>query len=151
MSVSIRLRSDAHCPLPPTHTTLSFVVWPCRRRSNNFYFSNNQLVGTVPTALTAQYPLSGAWWASNCLTGVSSRYIGCDVVDRAALVDLFSVTSGLTWLSSTLWLTSASPCSWFGVTCDTVNGATVVVSLSLPSNGLQGTLPSSMSALTALT
>jgi hypothetical protein len=106
----------------------------------------NQLQGTVPTSLTALFPLSSATWSSNCLTGISAPHVDCGMPERAALVDLFTSTSGPSWTQSTLWLSSASPCTWLGVSC----ASGVVTALQLGENGLAGTIPSTISALSGL-
>ncbi|MEM7126197.1 MAG: fibronectin type III domain-containing protein [Chloroflexota bacterium] len=62
------------------------------------------------------------------------------------LVDLYESTSGSEWTTQTNWLESNTPCDWYGVTCE----ADRVVELKLESNGLNGSLPSGISNLTAL-
>ena len=88
---------------------------------SNLRFSNNQLTGSLPTAITAPYPVSSSSWSSNCITGVSGQYQGCTLADRVALVHFFAATntSAAGWgASSSGWTTSAHPCTWTGVTCD---------------------------------
>jgi hypothetical protein len=68
----------------------------------------------------------------------------------AALEDLYNATGGPHWYDSTNWL-MGDPCvgQWVFVTCDAAN--TTVVDINLAGNTLNGTLPASISALTALT
>ncbi len=140
-----------------THTKLLFlrkhVLVSHRRRCSiarsEFSVSFNQLVGTVPAALAARFPLNSPVWSSNCLVNVASRFASCDMPERSALVDLYTSTNGYAWLSKSNWLSAVHPCSWFGVSC-LVDGVGPVVSLSLPANGLSGSLPESLSALTSL-
>lgn len=65
-----------------------------------------------------------------------------------ALVDFFTKTQGITWLTKTNWLsfTANAPCDWYGVTCRTGR----VAALALPRNGLSGTLPLSLGDLGGL-
>ena len=86
--------------------------------TGNFDVSNNQLAGVVPASLTAVYPSTSPVWRNNCIVNSTTSYAGCDLAERAALVELFSTTSGPTWTNGSDWLTAASPCLWFGVTCD---------------------------------
>ena len=71
--------------------------------------------------------------------------VPCDThPDYAALVDLFNATNGSEWTTKTNWLTSCSPCQWYGVSCGIGRR---VVALELTNNNLSGSLPSSLSAL----
>ena len=63
-----------------------------------------------------------------------------------ALLDLFNDTSGPSWKNRTRWLSTTDPCRWHGVTCSGSN----VSRLVFKSNGLSGTLPSSLTALSGL-
>ena len=58
---------------------------------------------------------------------------------KEALVSLYDATGGPFWTSK--WNISSGPCdsNWFGVRCDSFNVA--VLSLSLSSNNLTGSLP----------
>nr|WP_293840334.1 leucine-rich repeat domain-containing protein [uncultured Arsenicibacter sp.] len=67
--------------------------------------------------------------------------------DYAPLVDLYNVTNGNFWARKSGWLSNCDPCNgWTGVICT----AGRVTSLELDQNGLTGTLPQSLSALTNL-
>ena len=63
------------------------------------------------------------------------------------LFDLYNATGGANWTRKDNWLTGCSPCGWYGVSCD---GNGRVTGLNLAGNNLVGTLPTSLSALSAL-
>lgn len=63
-----------------------------------------------------------------------------------ALVDLYNQTSGPGWTDRTGWLTTATPCTWYGVQCR----AGHVSSLELVNNHLTGGLPTSLTNLGGL-
>jgi len=64
-----------------------------------------------------------------------------------ALVALYESTDGDNWTDNTDWLATNTPCSWYGVTCESAN----VTWLSLSSNQLSGSIPPEIGNLTALT
>lgn len=64
-----------------------------------------------------------------------------------ALVQLYYDTQGQDWTNQAGWLESATPCSWYGVTC--TNGR--VTALALNENGLKGIIPDNFSQLSELT
>ena len=69
--------------------------------------------------------------------------------EREALLTLYQSTGGNGWVDNSGWLGSVgSECSWYGVTCD--EGETAVVDIALWSNGLVGTIPSSIGDFSAL-
>jgi len=72
---------------------------------------------------------------------------GIPISDCVALEALFYATNGNSWTHNTDWLATTTPCSWHGVTCG--NGR--VRELRLNSNGLRGSLPTSLGNLSALT
>ncbi len=59
-----------------------------------------------------------------------------------ALVALYDSTTGASWTTNTGWKTTATPCSWYGVTCG--GGDTYVYDLLLTNNNLNGTLPTEL-------
>ncbi len=60
--------------------------------------------------------------------------------ERQALLDLYASTHGSAWTRRSGWEGAAgTECSWYGVQCDA--GGAHVLSLSLDSNNLAGTLP----------
>ena len=64
----------------------------------------------------------------------------------AALVALYAGTAGSGWQESGGWLTTVTPCSWYGVTCY----AGRVTGLALAYNWLSGTIPPDMGNLAML-
>jgi len=79
-------------------------------------------------------------WVSN----LDPRQIPLDntneLLQRYVLAVLFFSTTALpfqAWKNSSGWLSTASHCNWFGVTCDNANNA-LVVALKLPNNNLVG-------------
>jgi hypothetical protein len=76
--------------------------------------------------------------------------------ERDVLTALYTGSNGSAWFNRTNWRnpsntdfnSSGTECTWFGITC---NGAgTQVISIDLPSNGLNGTLPATLNTLTRL-
>ena len=68
--------------------------------------------------------------------------------DRAVLMDLYSATGGANWTNSANWDSNAPLDQWHGVTTDATGRVT---ELSLPENGLAGSIPASLGNLTNLT
>lgn len=62
--------------------------------------------------------------------------------EREVLGKLYENTSGPQWMNSTLWMSDAPICSWFGIKCqgDEVDDKGIVL-IDLPSNGLIGSVP----------
>jgi len=54
-----------------------------------------------------------------------------------ALQGLYSTSGGAHWRESYRWLSTQSPCRWYGISCD--NGT--VAMISLPANNITGTFP----------
>ena len=88
-----------------------------RNRSETLRLSNNQLLGTVPAQLTTTFPVMSMTWSGNCIVNATATLAGCDLAERSALLDFYTATHGGGWVVSTGWMTSAHPCSWYGVTC----------------------------------
>lgn len=63
-----------------------------------------------------------------------------------ALVALYQSSNGPAWLNKTNWLSTNTPCSWYGVICNNQH----VTRLALARNQLQGTLPANLDLLTDL-
>lgn len=67
----------------------------------------------------------------------------CDIVSEIpvseceALINFYQDTGGANWSNSSDWLSTATPCSWYGVTCQSSR----VTSLDFYSNNLVGELP----------
>jgi len=76
----------------------------------------------------------------------------CDLVTEIpkaeceALLALYGDTLGSYWTNRTGWLTTYTPCSWYGVYCS----AGHVIDLSLYQNNLTGSIPGSLSNLSSL-
>ena len=85
------------------------------------YFYNNQLTGSLPTAVEAILP-AVTFWSGNCVVNCTSPLSYCSNVERWALVDLYLATNGPAWVNNSNWMIGATPCAWFGVTCQTANG-----------------------------
>ena len=77
----------------------------------------------------------------------STRIVADASTDREALVALYQATDGDSWINNDNWLTDASLGSWYGVT---TNDSGRVIELVLSHNGLSGTIPSELGALTNL-
>jgi len=67
--------------------------------------------------------------------------------DRAALEALYNATDGENWLQQENWATDVSLAEWHGVVTDSAGRVTW---LTLPGNGLQGTLPAQLGDLSEL-
>ena len=75
-----------------------------------------------------------------------SSVTGLPQVECEALVTLYNSTDGVNWTDNSSWLTTNTPCSWFGVTCNTGH----VTGLLLRSNQLSGSIPSELGNLVNL-
>ena len=68
--------------------------------------------------------------------------------EREALFALYTQTNGDNWTNNSGWLgAEGTECSWYGVTCNTDGH---IETISLPSNGLSGTLPDALGQLSYL-
>ena len=93
--------------------------------------------------------------AYDSLIGVSLRsttdtvniYVQPNSNDSLSLVDFYNNTGGINWTNKMNWLQSTPLSSWYGVTLDT---AGKVSSLTLGTNNLKGSIPSSIGALSNL-
>jgi len=68
------------------------------------------------------------------------------VAECEALVDLYNSTGGSSWIENTVWLETDAPCTWYGVICENGN----VTEILLDSNGLAGTIPTTLEDLSEL-
>ena len=82
---------------------------------------------------------------------------GCDTNNQIpnaeclALVALYKATGGRNWIEDTNWFTTP-PCSWFGVTCAGGHVTELVLEGTANNgNNLNGSIPTSIGALTFLT
>jgi Leucine-rich repeat (LRR) protein len=80
------------------------------------------------------------------LLQANHAYAQINTQDSLALVDLYNSTGGPNWIDHTNWLTTAPVSSWYGIT---LNGSRIS-SLSLSSNNLNGSIPSSLGNLLEL-
>ena len=100
------------------------MVFVCR----SLLLNDNQLSGSVPTALTVRFPANSTSWSHNCMNGTSNNNADCAFVEWSGLVDLYVSTNGSSWAVSTNWLqATTSPCYWFGITCDSSYSTLVYV------------------------
>jgi hypothetical protein len=59
------------------------------------------------------------------------------------LNEFFDIAGGVQWTNKTNWKAEGvSVCSWFGVTCETIDGREAVTKISLPNNNLSGRVAS---------
>jgi Leucine-rich repeat (LRR) protein len=66
--------------------------------------------------------------------------------ERAALLGFYAALGGENWSNRTGWGGAAgTECTWFGVSCN--EAGTSVTEISLPTNGLAGVIPESLTAL----
>ena len=75
-----------------------------------------------------------------------STATGIPQTECEALVALYNSTNGDGWTNHSNWLTTNTPCSWYGVICESDR----VTSLSLYYNQLSGAIPPELGNLTAL-
>ena len=78
---------------------------------------------------------------TNCASVTEIPQAECE-----ALVTLYNSTNGASWTNHTNWLTTDTPCSWYGVYCT----AGYITQLSLDSNKLTGGIPPELGALSHL-
>ena len=82
----------------------------------------------------------------NITLTVDANTCGVSAAEKQALIDLYNATNGPNWTNT--WDTvNDEPCDWFGVIV--VNGN--VTELRLSSNGLSGTIPSTIGDLVNIT
>ena len=68
-------------------------------------------------------------------------------IERNALKDFYDSSKGGEWTDSTNWTDSyISHCQWYGIECNEQN----TINITLPTNGLSGTLSKSISNLALL-
>ncbi len=81
------------------------------------------------------------------MTGPEIPFLELVARDKAALEALYNATDGEDWLRQENWLTDAPLGDWHGVVTDSTGEVTW---LTLPGNGLKGTLPAELGNLRAL-
>jgi Leucine-rich repeat (LRR) protein len=58
--------------------------------------------------------------------------------ERVHLLKLYEATNGPAWKRSANWNSDDSVCSWFGITCEPIDGVDVVIKIELHRNNLNG-------------
>lgn len=77
-------------------------------------------------------------------------------IDCETLVHIYNEMNGPNWLNNNGWLVADTPCVWYGITCEMVDGALRVTKIDLhgptahDGNGLSGELPPEIGNLKAL-
>jgi hypothetical protein len=106
---------------------------------NSYSFSLVLKRSIFAISLFALSPLG--WSTTDCdaVTEISKE-------ECLALLDLYNSTNGPNWGDKTGWNETNTPCSWYGVKCDSRQ----VFSLNLSNNQLSGTLPDSLAGLSQL-
>ena len=94
---------------------------------------------TIPAPITAQARLAPTDFDCSTANGIPS-------IECQAQVALYNGTNGAGWTNHSGWLTTSTPCSWYGVTCDTGH----VVRLDLHGNQLSGSIPPELGNLANL-
>ena len=92
-----------------------------------------------PPPIAAQSRLAPTVFDCSTATGIPS-------IECQALVALYNSTNGAGWTNHSGWLATGTPCSWYGVTCDTGR----VIRLDLSSDHLSGSIPPELSKLANL-
>ncbi|GAK59691.1 receptor protein kinase [Candidatus Vecturithrix granuli] len=82
----------------------------------------------------------------SCSTGICASVTEIPQLECETLVTLYTSTNGNDWVNNNGWLTTPTPCSWYGVSC--VSGHVTYLNLWL--NQLMGPLPATLSHLSNL-
>jgi Leucine-rich repeat (LRR) protein len=123
--------------------------------SNNTYkwFRNKTLIATIKGDSLFHPLQSGNYFARvnntvcwQLVLHTDTIYYDAFLQDSLALVDLYKSTDGATWLHRKNWLTKNRLSTWYGVTVTSAR----VAEVSLSSNGLSGSIPSSIGNLSNL-
>jgi len=91
---------------------------------------------TIPAPISAQGRLAPAAFDCSTVSGIPAS-------ECQALVALYNSTNGAGWTNHSGWLVTGTPCSWYGVTCDTGH----VIRLDLSSDHLSGSISPELSKL----
>lgn len=94
--------------------------------------------------LIASMQAAPAWAQTYDCTAQSELAVG----ECEALVALYDSTNGDGWTDNDGWLSTTTPCSWYGVTCSEVGDG--VMMIDLYNNNLVGTIPAALGNLAAL-
>ncbi len=99
------------------------------------------LCALLAGGLSAQTAPTQAQAAYDCAASEGLPQAECE-----ALVAIYNATGGDHWIVQTGWLQTATPCTWYGVTCE--DGR--VTRLEMINNAVSGALPPEIGELTAL-
>ena len=105
-----------------------------------------QMAKSIARFLVAVMAVAAMALASVAGTGLAQAQTNTPT-DRDALVTLYNATSGDNWANNDNWLSDKPLGEWHGVDVDDSGG---VVSLSLSSNRLTGTIPGELGSLSNL-
>lgn len=109
----------------------------------------NSLFIICAAILTGLAILAGAHPAQAAQTGQDfdcSAQASIPESECLALAAIYTSTQGDSWNDNSGWLQNPDPCTWFGVSCADKH----VLSLDLPGNNLQGSLPDEIADLSGL-
>ena len=96
---------------------------------------------------SSQYQ-SLCWWLDSLDTIPIDELKNEALIQRYTLSLLYFSTEGTNWFRNNYWLTHASECDWYGVSCDIYPG--IVSKIDLSFNNLIGSIPSELGQLRTL-
>ena len=132
----ILLLAGATPPVQADQPALARAASPTDPLPDQFLFA----IG-APAAIQAQPTAPASPVLFDC-TGVSE----IPQAECQALVALYNGTDGANWRDKSGWLTTNTPCSWYGVSCASGH----VTQLNLSSNQLSGGIPPELGNLASL-
>ncbi len=121
--------------LPLDLATFGAGLSTCRMQRNNLCLPSDP-----PYSALGSKPVCGLLPADSCQI--------CKGPACTSLEELYHSAGGPDWVQADGWLTTPSPCQWFGAHCDSTDRLT---RLETPSNGLSGTLAPALGQITSLT
>jgi hypothetical protein len=105
----------------------------------------------IPTPEVTETPLPLPTQPADDLSGQSvTTALNLPDEEYQALLALYDSANGDAWTNKDEWKSDASPCTWYGVTCEEGTTSLHVVGLDLASNNLSGSLPAALADLTQL-
>jgi hypothetical protein len=145
--------NNFECPLP---SCCSFLCGTCTTAPATPTPSPTQVI--VPTPVIIPTPVIAPPFPSPSLPPVAPLPLP-SLSEVNALRDLYEALGGPSWRMNDKWMSSSSPCEWFGIHCVGSIGnvrkekkpkekVTHVNQILLPNNTLVGTLPSTIGILT---
>ena len=138
-----RLNFDGADATPMGRSSLDLTMGTPHRGGN---MSMSMAANTSASFLGEATP-AGPGFNNRFLETAESHENDFDSIDRSALMEFFHATGGPRWLNKANWGTTRPISEWKGVT---VNKAGHIVKLTLPSNNLQGSIPTTLYYLEAL-